>query len=759
MIAAVKHSEVFTLGEILMIDIKKVILFVILCGAFGHANDAFVDKFFVQEYHQAYPIFKEGAANNVNAIIVDHQQNIWAATKVGIFMLKTGENEWINYTPQGAAGPVFDLHVDKKGTIWIGAWNGIYKFVDGQLEKEEDITMPISALAEAKQGMVAFGPDGMWQKKDSKWQFIDLPYSAGVRAVIPDKINGLWIATIVGLYHHKQDGFTLYQNVDALITPYVEDIDYDTDGNLWVGSLGGITIYKEDKRVGQFTTEQGLPTPYIKSVEQAPDGKMWIGTTAGIARYDGKKWSIRHSRRWLLSDDVRDIAFDANGNAWIATSKGVSAIKRKMMTFAEKADYFQNILEKRHVREPGLVEKCRLTTPGEINSWEPRDDDNDGQYTSMYLAMEAFRYAVTKSERAKINAKRAFEALKFLQTVTETDGFFARTVIPSDWKQMADANRTFTDSEWAEYRVRDPRIKRVENRWRLSKDGKWLWKGDTSSDEVTGHMYGYLFYHDLVADKSERKRVSEHVCRIVDYIIDGSYVFKDIDGTHTRWAVWSPEKLNNDPDWRVERGINSLEMLSYLKLAYYMSGKERYQKSYKSLLYDYDYIENIKEVNTQNPGWRTHIDDELLALALPCLLMHETDPKLQNAYRDALEQWYDAVKEDCSPYFNFTYGVFRGNDPNFDCSIENLQETPLDLIRWRVDNSKREDLRLVRYPEMEHLQTNRLLPGSERCLMRWDKNPWNAVSGDGGRYESDGVFWLLPYWMGRYYGFISAPSK
>jgi hypothetical protein len=60
----------------------------------------------------------------------------------------------------------------------------------------------------------------------------------------------------------------------------------------------------------------------------------------------------------------------------------------------------------------------------------------------------------------------------------------------------------------------------------------------------------------------------------------------------------------------------------------------------------------------------------------------------------------------------------------------------------------------VRFPELEHLQTDRLPPPGERCTMRWDDNPWIAVQGDGGRTESDGVFWLLPYWMARQRGWI-----
>ena len=199
-----------------------------------------------------------------------------------------------------------------------------------------------------------------------------------------------------------------------------------------------------------------------------------------------------------------------------------------------------------------------------------------------------------------------------------------------------------------------------------------------------------------------------------------------------------------------------MEILSYLKLAYHVSGKKRYQKEYLKLLHEHNYAENVRTAKTFNPSWITHIDDELLALAYPCLLLHEKDQELQKLYRESLDRWYSGIEADNSPYFNFTYGAFTGSDPNLKKSIDWLRDVPLDLVRWRVDNSKRLDVQLVRSPEFESLQTNRMLPPSERALFRWDKNPWYAIQGDGGHTESDGVFWLLPYWMGRYYGFIDA---
>ena len=121
--------------------------------------------------------------------------------------------------------------------------------------------------------------------------------------------------------------------------------------------MGGVTVYKGQRRAESFTPKQGLPSVSVRCVARDPDGLMWVGTELGIARYDGSDFSIRHSKRWLINDDVRDIAFDSDGTAWIATAGGVSAIKRKSMTLAEKADYFLDICLARHVRKPYLVEK------------------------------------------------------------------------------------------------------------------------------------------------------------------------------------------------------------------------------------------------------------------------------------------------------------------------------------------------------------------------------------------------------------------
>lgn len=731
-------------------------------GSVGAAAEAIRDEPFVQERCTRWSVGDRTGDNDVRAITIAGDQSVWAATATGVFRLDAGDAQsgpmsppaWESVMPPDQAGPTFDATADRDGAIWVAAWNGLYRSDGARLVKIDGVGAPIAVVCAAKSGVVALSPEGMWFVCDGKVDRKPLPCSGYLRDATVDADDTLWIATDAGLYAWDGSTCKRFARDAGLLSANVASVDVASDGAIWLGGLGRVEKMRDGKFIARHTPDDGLPSAVVKCMRIGPGDAVWAGTAIGAARFDGKRWSVRHSKRWLPNDEVRDIAFDRSGTAWIATAGGVGAIHRCRTTLAEKQEHYMRACQLRHVRKPGLIGKCRLETPGDLTTWRPLDDDNDGQYTAMYLAMESFRYAVTKSPDARANARRAFEALRLLQTVTGTPGFVARTVIPATWTRMFDPNRKLTDRRLAEQRVRDPRHKYVPVRWHRSRDGKWLWKGDTSSDEITGHFFGYLVYHDLAADRAERRRVADHVRRIMDGVIEAGYVLKGLDGKHTRWAVWSPDKLNHDPDWQFERGINSVEILSFLKATYHMTGDETYQRCFLDLLDKHNYRRNVLEPRSTDPAWRTHIDDELLALAYPALLLHEKDPDLKRLFKKSLDTWHPQCRADGCPYFDFTYVWLGGETIDLAPAMAFLRNAPLDLIRWRIDNGMREDIRVVRKPELEALQTHRLPPAGERGVMRWDKNPWLAVQGDGGHTESDGVYWLLPYWMGRYCGLI-----
>jgi hypothetical protein len=713
------------------------------------------DVAFWQETHEAYPLPERVGNSEVRSIMLDNKSNVWIATAAGVFVKKANHSQWKAVQTDSNQGPAYSVTVDAQSNVWMGTWNGVYRFENNQLQPIAGVEAPISVVHASLEGTYAIGPKGIWLFNGQNFVKKNYEIPRSVRDALSDNQGGLWLASDVGLYYINKEGKTkILRNTDEVQSAYIKGITTDQNQHLWAGGLGGVSIINQFQKKRAITTSDGLPTAYVTCLKTAPDGTVWVGTEKGVVRYyaDGT-YSLRFSQRWLLDDHVKDIAFDDNGNAWIATLKGVSVIKRQKMTLAQKNDYFQEVLLKRHIRAPWIAGQCRLEKAGNITTWQPEDDDNDGEYTGNYLAMESFRYATTKSPDAKENAQKAFGFLKLLQEVTETDGFFARTIVPADWTNVHDGNRTFTQQQLAEELVKEPRFKPVEVRWRKSKDGKWLWKGDTSSDEMCGHLFGYYFYYELVADEAEKAVIRKHVAKIVDYLIKHNYNFIDIDGKPTRWSVWSPDQLNRDPEWTPDKAQNSMEMLGFLKLAHYMTNNDKYQKEYLRLINDEHYLENMAQVPHQNPAWFIYFDVVLQAYVYPILLKCEKDPQRLAFYQKHMDEWFEKRRGDHNPLINFIYCYSRNKKIELQNSIDFLIDTPLDLIDWPIDHTQREDVKIVRVPVLEDEQVNVLQPPSLRMTVRWDKNPWTAKGGDPHR-EREPVFWQLPYWMGRYLGMI-----
>jgi len=84
-----------------------------------------------------------------------------------------------------------------------------------------------------------------------------------------------------------------------------------------------------------------------------------------------------------------------------------------------------------------------------------------------------------------------------------------------------------------------------------------------------------------------------------------------------------------------------------------------------------------------------------------------------------------------------------------------LSRMPMDTIQWTVRNSHRPDLIWSQAADRSgQRETLTLLPPDERPVMKWNSNPFVVDGGSDGHGEDDGAAFLLPYWLGRYQGFL-----
>jgi hypothetical protein len=341
-----------------------------------------------------------------------------------------------------------------------------------------------------------------------------------------------------------------------------------------------------------------------------------------------------------------------------------------------------------------------------------------------------------------------------------------------------DPNKNDTREHDEQKRRKEDRLWKVMSpRWPVSADGKWYWKSDTSSDELDGHFFFYALYYDLVASTDDEKsRVREQVSAIADHLLDHGLHLVDYDGQPTRWGVFNPESLNHASNWWEERGLNSLSILTYLKIAGHVTGNAKYFEAARKLIEQYAYDQNVLIPKTNaGPGSGNQSDDEMAFMDFYNLIRYEADPRIRQKYALAFSNYWSMERPELNPLFNFMYAATNRREEFEDAygkralapkgewleeSIDTLRRYPLDRVNWRLTNSHRTDIVLLpeyaREPGAKAGRRNngKVLPIDERFVDQWNHDPWELDEGGDGTELADGASFLLPYYMGLYHKFI-----
>tara|TARA_B100001057_G_scaffold239951_1_gene240184 strand:+ start:3016 stop:5196 length:2181 start_codon:yes stop_codon:yes gene_type:complete len=514
---------------------------------------------------------------------------------------------------------------------------------------------------------------------------------------------------------------------------------------IWIGSNKGIHRLNDRNFNLEKIIEQ-LPHVEITSLKNI-GGALWAGSTRGAFKFrnDGK-YNYYASKRWLADDKVICVEKGPDQSVLILTQKGLSQIVFEPMTLEQKASYFQEIQRKRHIRY-GLESSVKLRVAGDLSSLELIDTDNDGLWTSMYLASELFRYAVTQSEDARQNAFEAFEAMERLTTISRIKGFPARTY-EIDSYQKSNWNK---DSSYGT--------------WKKAKDQRWVWKTTTSSDESCGHFFVYALFAEIIKDKQWKNRAIQLIKKQMDHIIENDWYLVSWDGKPTRWGRWHPDYVNSFPIQVGDRRLNSTLILTFLQTAYHFTKEERYKDHALNLNRLYGYEENAcrpasvigyVEGEFLSNGWN-HSDDEMYFLTAPAFVKYAFDNDSRQRHLETVASHWEIERSEKNPLWNFLYAMSGGKDFDLKESILWLKEYPVDLIDWKIENKHRKDLKKIT-SNFRKQEYSEVLPRDERPHHLHNR-AYKNDGGSGGFREYSPYIYLLPYWAGRYVKAIEPASS
>jgi hypothetical protein len=706
-----------------------------------------------KQFHKDRIFLQDYSIKNVGKIESDHQFSM-ASDRNGVVQILAGNQLFKPYgghfqqsgqiVPDVTYLPMKDkkvsaidryqdhvVYIDDKA-VFSNAWAGV-------LFLKHSLSNP-SAFAGGKDFAFVAAAKNKLQllQKDQAAYSFELPAGIHVLDIVFDASqNQFWILSSSDIYSFAPATKTLTK---AISGEKMTSLAVHSDKNqLIVGSANGYFTY-DLKAKKKSNLNQKLPWTEITTV-QVDGENVWFGTTMGAFKMDAAgKFSYYYGERWLPGEKVKDLIVQGN-KTHILTENGLGTIVFEEMTLEQKAEILDKQVRERHLRH-GFNSSVDLLEAGNLGSARLTDSDNDGLWTTMYLAAEAFRYAVTKSPEALQNCRESLEAMERLYTVNPVEGFPSRSFERSGYiPQLSDPER-----------------------WQHASDPEWDWKSTTSSDEVIGHIFVFGVMAEIVDDPWIKAKSIELLDAVMTHIVKNDLYLIDFDGKPTLWGKWNPDYVNGFPTSVGDRKLNSSNITAMLQTAYHFTGKEMFKEKAYEMMSKYGYLENLMRpmenigrsgedgddwAKMLSDGWN-HSDDEMYYVGYWGLYRYAFDKDLKAKYKESIVDHWEAERPEKEGLWNIMTALVQPENFDLEESIWFLERHPIDLISWTVKNSHRKDIELLE-PNFRGQSTKEVLPPSETRIARHNANRFTLDGGNAGKVAySAGDIWLLPYWMGRY---------
>ncbi|MGL5754871.1 MAG: ligand-binding sensor domain-containing protein [Paraclostridium sp.] len=305
--------------------------------------------------------------NEVFSIIEDKSGLIWVGTYAGISIFDP-DNEIQHYkTDPFNKNSINDnliqgIYEDNEGLLWVGTnsnginvinrKNDIITRIDKENENYKLSDYSINDITGENSKIYIATNNGLniVDKKSNQIKCYfeeDNIANNNIKKLYIDKSGNLWIGTIDGIsiLNTKDGTIKDYTNLLKKLKindTYVSAINEDKNGYIYIGFFleGGVLrlnpkTYEFENYKTTSSKSNNISSNSIKVINKDKKGDVWIGTRYGLNKFDSnsKKFINYTTKDGLSNNTIYGILFDKQGNPWVSTNLGISKLDIKSNKF------------------------------------------------------------------------------------------------------------------------------------------------------------------------------------------------------------------------------------------------------------------------------------------------------------------------------------------------------------------------------------------------------------------------------------------
>ena len=279
----------------------------------------------------AKPLARGEVRGEVNAILEDHDGNLWIGTTAsGLLRLTVDKMVSFNSLDGLSDSKVLSLYEDREDNLWVGTASGLDRFRNTKfttLTVKENLPRNQTSMAmEAQDGsLYVFCPGGgLARIRDGVVTAITtkdgLP-NTYASAMFEDKDGSLWLGTGGGLTRYRNGRFTQYPAHGRLSKHWISSINEDDEGLIITTDETVALRFKNGEvkplTLGGKTTPLSKPGNYTFTIYRDPSGTLWFGTVQGLFKF-AKGQPPDKARQPQVSFPVTSIFDDLRGSLWLS---------------------------------------------------------------------------------------------------------------------------------------------------------------------------------------------------------------------------------------------------------------------------------------------------------------------------------------------------------------------------------------------------------------------------------------------------------